>query len=170
MKFTVLPLTRQNRLLVANNQYKKKVVTDSECRISNNFFALFLFLGSSQTMAGGDQSGKNIGKRQFCFRVGVYRKPPLCKGRWHGVAVTEGLLRWLRSFVFIRKLFEKRNNPSVALRRQLPLHKGAFLDPATVNIAVVSHLWQIQAEIHYIIEKRNKKTSRILSASITPTR
>ena len=44
--------------------------------------------------------------------------PPLCKGRWHGAAVTEGLPP-LSSIVK-----PEGDNPSVA-SRQLPLHKGA---------------------------------------------
>ena len=42
------------------------------------------------------------------------RKPPLCKGRWHGVAVTEGLLH-------------KGKQSPTRLRREPPLHKGALV-------------------------------------------
>ena len=33
-----------------------------------------------------------------------YLKPPLCKGRWHGAAVTEGLSRLPGESVYIRKV------------------------------------------------------------------
>ncbi len=50
-----------------------------------------------------------------------YRKPPLCKGRWHGEAVTEGLLPVLAihpSLVTIP--------PSAASGAHPPLHKGGL--------------------------------------------
>ena len=44
-------------------------------------------------------------------------KPPLCKGRWYGEAVPEGLLPG----------WPEGDNPSVSASRcQLPLHKGAL--------------------------------------------
>ena len=43
-------------------------------------------------------------------------KPPLCKGRWLAASETEGLLK--------SKLYRKQSLSR--LRRQLPLHKGAF--------------------------------------------
>ena len=46
--------------------------------------------------------------------------PPLCKGRWHGEAVTEGLLP------LSRERFTEAHNPSVA-SRQLPLPKGVII-------------------------------------------
>ena len=39
------------------------------------------------------------------------QKPPLCKGRWHGVSCDRGV---------------DRQSPSLAYARQPPLHKGAF--------------------------------------------
>jgi hypothetical protein len=41
-------------------------------------------------------------------------KPPLCKGRWHGEAVTEGLLCQARTLYLQKDRFFK-GNPSVSL-------------------------------------------------------
>ena len=47
-------------------------------------------------------------------------KPPLCKGRWHSEAVTEGLIENTRLMIY--------GNPSVSLRLTAPFTQGSLYE------------------------------------------